>query len=75
VEFNAFELFYMEKKLLGSWYGSGDVRSDFYRILDLWRTGRLDLDSMITQRICLDDVNDAFEALKSGDVIRQVINF
>lgn len=75
VQFSAFELFYMEKKLLGSWYGSGDVRIDFDRMLDLWRAGRLDLDHMITQRLCLDDVNDAFEALKSGDVIRQVINF
>jgi Zn-dependent alcohol dehydrogenase len=30
---------------------------------------------MITQRLTLDDLNDAFAALKSGEVIRQVINF
>jgi S-(hydroxymethyl)glutathione dehydrogenase/alcohol dehydrogenase len=75
VEFNAFELFYMEKKLLGSYYGSGDVRSDFNRLFDLYRSGKLDLDGMITQRLTLDDVNDAFAALQSGEVIRQVINF
>src|SRR4051812_18651139 len=75
VEFSAFELFFSEKKLLGSYYGSGDVRVDFDRLLALWRSGRLDLDRMITQRLTLDDLNDAFEALKSGEVIRQVINF
>jgi S-(hydroxymethyl)glutathione dehydrogenase/alcohol dehydrogenase len=75
VEFSAFELFFSEKKLLGSYYGSGDVRVDFDRLLGLWRSGRLDLDRMITQRLTLDDLNDAFEALKSGEVIRQVINF
>ena len=75
VSFSAFELFFSEKKLLGSYYGSGDVRRDFDRLLDLWRAGRLDLDGMITQRLTLDDLNDAFAALKSGEVIRQVINF
>jgi S-(hydroxymethyl)glutathione dehydrogenase/alcohol dehydrogenase len=75
VSFSAFELFFSEKKLLGSYYGSGDVRRDFDRLLDLWRAGRLDLDGMITQRLQLDDLNDAFAALKSGEVIRQVINF
>jgi len=30
---------------------------------------------MITRRLTLDDVNDAFSALSSGDVIRQVITF
>jgi len=75
VEFNAFELFYLEKKLLGSYYGSGDVRTDFNRLFDLYRAGRLDLAGMITQRLTLDDVNDAFAALASGEVIRQVINF
>jgi S-(hydroxymethyl)glutathione dehydrogenase/alcohol dehydrogenase len=75
VQFSAFELFFSEKKLLGSYYGSGDVRVDFDRLLDLWRAGRLDLERMITQRLTLDDLNDAFAALKSGEVIRQVINF
>lgn len=75
VQFSAFELFYMEKKLIGSIYGSADVRTEFPRLLNLWRNGRLDLDGMITQRLGLDDINEAFDAMKSGEVIRQVINF
>ncbi|KAA0234018.1 MAG: NDMA-dependent alcohol dehydrogenase [Acidimicrobiales bacterium] len=73
IEFNAFELFYLEKKFVGSYYGSADVRSDFHRILRLWRSGALDLEGMITKRIKLDDINDAFGAMERGEVIRQVI--
>ncbi len=75
VEFSAFELFYMERKLLGSIYGSADVRTEFDRLINLWRTGRLDLEGMITNRVVLDDVNDALSAMKDGTAIRTVINF
>lgn len=75
VSFNAFELFYMEKRILGSLYGSADVRVEFPRLINLWRNGRLDLDGMISRRLKLDDVNDAFEAMERGEVIRQIILF
>jgi len=75
VEFSAFDLFYDEKNLRGTYYGSANIRRDFPRLLALWRSGRLDLDGMITRRLTLDDVNDAFAAMSSGDVIRQVITF
>jgi S-(hydroxymethyl)glutathione dehydrogenase/alcohol dehydrogenase len=73
VEFNPFELFYHGKTIRGSLYGSADVRRDYHRILGLWRAGRLDLEGMITQRITLDQVDDALSALGRGDIIRQVI--
>jgi S-(hydroxymethyl)glutathione dehydrogenase/alcohol dehydrogenase len=75
VEFSAFDLFYNEKNLRGTYYGSANVRRDFPRLLDIWRSGQLDLEGMITRRIALEDVNDAFAALSSGEVIRQVITF
>jgi S-(hydroxymethyl)glutathione dehydrogenase/alcohol dehydrogenase len=75
VQFSAFELFYSEKTLVGSYYGSADVRSDFHKLLGLWKAGRLDLDGMISRRIKLDEINDAFGAMKRGEVIRQVISF
>ena len=43
-----FELFFNEKTIKGSYYGSADVRSDFKRLLRLWKAGKLDLDGMIT---------------------------
>jgi S-(hydroxymethyl)glutathione dehydrogenase / alcohol dehydrogenase len=75
VQFSAFELFYSEKTLVGSYYGSADVRSDFDTMLRLWKSGRLDLEGMISRRIKLDEINDAFGAMQRGEVIRQVISF
>ena len=75
VQFSAFELFFNEKNLKGSMYGSANVRTDFNRLLRLWKQGKLDLEGMISRRIKVDDVNDAFRAMQAGEVIRSVINF
>lgn len=75
ISFNTFELFFDEKTFTGSYYGSADVRSDFNRMLNLWRNGRLDLEGMISKKIGIDDVNDAVSDLKAGTVIRSVITF
>lgn len=75
VSFSSFDLFYDEKTLRGSYYGSANIKRDFPRLLALWRSGQLDLDGMITRRLAIDDVNDAFDAMQSGEVIRQVITF
>ena len=75
VEFNCFELFFMEKKLLGSYYGSADVRSEFDRLIRLWKAGRLDLEGMISSRMDLSKAQDAFEAMKKGEIIRQILTF
>ncbi len=75
VEFNCFELFFMEKRLLGSYYGSADVRRDFLTLINLWKAGRLDLEGMISARMDISKAQDAFDALKRGEVIRQVLTF
>jgi S-(hydroxymethyl)glutathione dehydrogenase / alcohol dehydrogenase len=68
-----FAMFYEEKRLLGCVYGSAQVRRDFPRFIDLVEHGRLDLGSMVSRHIKLDEVNDAFTAMKAGEVIRSVI--
>jgi S-(hydroxymethyl)glutathione dehydrogenase / alcohol dehydrogenase len=73
VEFSPFELLFESKRLLPSLYGCAEAERDFARLLDLWRSGDLDLAGMISQRLCLDEVDDALAALGRGDVIRQVI--
>jgi len=75
VEFTPFELLFDGKQMIGSLYGSADVRRDYHRLLSLWRAGRLDLEGMITQRVTLDGLDDALAALGQGDVIRQVISY
>jgi S-(hydroxymethyl)glutathione dehydrogenase/alcohol dehydrogenase len=69
----AFQLFYEEKKILGCKYGSAQVRRDFQRFIDLIESGRLDTGHMVSRRIKLDEVNDAFRAMEAGEVIRSVI--
>jgi S-(hydroxymethyl)glutathione dehydrogenase/alcohol dehydrogenase len=68
-----FDLFFNEKTLKGSKYGSGQVRRDFQRFIDLIETGRLDTSTMVSRTIKLDDVNEAFRAMEAGEVIRSVI--
>lgn len=73
VHFSAAELFFSERRLLGCLYGSADVRRDFVRVLDLWRAGRLKVESLVSRRIRLDEVNDAFTAMEGGEVMRSLI--
>ena len=73
VSFSAFELFFSEKTLVGSYYGGADVRVDFHRMLRLAEAGRLDLAGMIDRRLSLEDINDGIDALLTGDVVRQVV--
>ena len=75
VSFNGFEIFFSEKNFMGSYYGSVDVRSDFHRLLSLWKSGQLNLDGMITNRMKIDDINEAFDIMKRGEAIRTVITF
>jgi S-(hydroxymethyl)glutathione dehydrogenase / alcohol dehydrogenase len=75
VQFSAQELFLHEKRILGSFYGSADIRRDYHRMLGLWKAGRLDIEGMISRRIGLADINDGLQALRGGTVIRQVVLF
>jgi len=75
VQFNAFELFYGDKTLRGSMYGSSNVRTFMPKLLGLWKAGSLDLEGMISRRIQIDEVNEAFHAMEEGKVIRSVIDF
>ncbi len=73
VTFPAIQLFMEEKNLKGCFYGSAQVRRDFPRFVELVETGRLDVGAMVSSRIKLDQVNEAFAAMQAGEVIRSVI--
>ena len=73
VEFDAFELFSSEKRILGCYYGSGQVRSDFPRLVALAEAGRLNLAGAVSQVIALEQINQAFDAMIRGYVIRSVV--
>lgn len=67
--------FLSEKRLIGSQMGSNRFRIDMPRIIDLYLQGRVNLDDLVSARIGLDDVNDGFAAMKTGEVARSVIVF
>ena len=64
-----------EKRLLGCFYGSTRQRVDMPRLLDLYKSGQLDLDGLITKRYLIDDVQEAFDDLIAGKNARGVIVF
>ena len=67
--------FLYEKRIQGSSMGSNAFRVDMPRFVELYKQGRLNLDDLISKRIRLEGVNDAFEDLKKGEVARSVIEF
>ncbi|MDX6534816.1 MAG: S-(hydroxymethyl)glutathione dehydrogenase / alcohol dehydrogenase [Gaiellales bacterium] len=63
----------MERRVLGSIYGSSRPDRDFPLILDEYRRGRLPIDKLITHRLPLDDVGLAVDAVRSGEATRVVL--
>lgn len=63
-----------EKRLVGCLLGSVNAHRDIPRIVDLWRAGRLDLESMITGRRPLEQLDAAFTDARNGTGIRTVID-
>jgi S-(hydroxymethyl)glutathione dehydrogenase/alcohol dehydrogenase len=61
------------KRLVASVGGSGYPDRDYQRLADLADGGHLDLGSMVSRKIKLDEVNEAFQAMDDGEVIRSVI--
>lgn len=61
------------KHFCGAPYGGSQVRREFPRLVGFMERGLLDVATMVTNRIALDDINDAFRAMDSGEVIRTVI--
>ena len=55
--------------------GSNRFRVDIPRYLEFYRQGRLLLDEMVSRRGRLDDINDAFRAMKAGEDARSVLTF
>jgi len=74
VEVDGFSLLF-EKRIQGCFMGSNRFRIDMPRIIDLYRQGRINLDDMVSRHGKLEDVNEAFRAMKAGEVARTVLMF
>lgn len=73
VALSAYDLFMNGKTLVGCQYGSVVPDRDFPLLLNLWRAGKLPLEKLISRRVGLDQVNEAFDDLARGVGIRTVI--
>ena len=64
-----------ERTVKGSYMGSAVPSRDLPRYIALYKAGRLPVDRLLTHRLRLEEVNEAFDRLASGEAVRQVIVF
>ncbi|MFF9161210.1 Zn-dependent alcohol dehydrogenase [Streptomyces longwoodensis] len=75
VTFNALELFHWGRTLSGCVYGNSDPAADLPVLATHIREGRLDLASLVTERITLDDIPTAFDHMLAGKGGRALVVF
>ena len=64
-----------DRRLQGSNMGSNHFRVDMPRYVEFYLAGKLKLDEMISRRVGLGDINEAFAEMKTGAVARSVVVF
>ncbi len=65
----------LERRILGSSYGSAAPAVQFPRLVDAYVAGTLKLDELITARYRPDQAEEAFEPLRNGEGLRSLIVF
>jgi S-(hydroxymethyl)glutathione dehydrogenase/alcohol dehydrogenase len=73
VNISPFMLTLFKKELVGSLYGDSAVKTDLYRYLDLYQTGKLKVDELITNTYTLDQINEGYADMLAGKNIRGVM--
>lgn len=73
VSFSAMELMLGSKNLIGSVYGGTDPARDFPELVELAQRGLLDLEMLVSRTGTLNDIDAAYDAMRSGDVARTVV--
>lgn len=64
-----------EKTVTGTYYGSANPARDFPMLADLYLKGKLDLDRLVSKTYSLDQINEAYADMLSGDLARGLIVF
>lgn len=68
-------LVFEERILTGSVYGSSRPLIDIPMLINLYRAGKLKLDELLTRRYPFAEINEAYDALEAGEVLRSIITF
>jgi S-(hydroxymethyl)glutathione dehydrogenase/alcohol dehydrogenase len=74
VELPALSIPRMERRVIGALYGSARPERDFLVILEQYARGRLPLDQLISHRLPLEQIGDAFDLLRAGTGRRVVLD-
>ena len=75
IELPLLDVFGRGGSLKSSWYGDCLPSRDFPMLVSHYKQGNLDLDAFVTERIALGDVEQAFEKMHRGAVLRSVVVF
>lgn len=67
------EMFGRGGALKSSWYGDCLPTRDFPMLIDLYLQGRLDLERFVSEKIALEEVEEAFHKMERGEVLRSVV--
>ena len=73
VNINANDMVYAEKTLMGSLYGSARPKIDLLHLMEMYESGDLLLDELLTRTWPLAEINDAYAALERGEVARSLV--
>ena len=61
--------------MIGSYLGSAVPSRDIPRFVELWQSGRLPVESLVSSTISLEGINEAMDNLADGTAVRQLIRF
>jgi NDMA-dependent alcohol dehydrogenase len=71
----AFMITAFEKQIVGSIFGSGNIRKDIPTLMELYFAGQLNLDDLITKTYTLDQINEGYDDMRNGQNIRGILTF
>lgn len=63
------------RSLIGSYLGSSVPARDIPRFVEMWRAGRLPVESLVSSTITLEQINEGMDQLADGQAVRQIIEF
>ncbi len=75
VNIGLLELAMYQKRIQGSLYGMMSPSKDVPRLLDLWQSGQLRLEELITKTYPLEDINQGYSDMHAGLNMRGLIDF
>jgi Zn-dependent alcohol dehydrogenase len=67
--------FIAEKTIKGCFLGSARLDVDIPRVVDFYAEGQLELEALVSRRLPLGALPEAFDRLRGGDVLRQLVVF